>query len=143
VAPYRSPDYGGVVLTGRCECRAVAYEVEDEFVAAFNCHCSNCRAMTGAAFLPFGEIERGKLKVTTGGDLLLVKGDPDAYHEARCQACLSLLYWSPDGTRVRVPYGTLIDEPSLRPTAHQFVASKASWYEILDDLPQYKERPGS
>jgi hypothetical protein len=42
---------------------------------------------------------------------------------------------------VRVPYGTLVDEPSLKPTAHQFVGSKASWHEILDDLPQYDERP--
>ena len=128
------------MLRGRCECRAVAYEVEDAFVAALNCHCSNCRAMTGAAFLPFGEIGHGKLRVTVGGDLLLVKGDPDAHHEARCRECLSLLYWSPDGTRIRVPYGTLVDEPSLKPTAHQFVASKASWYEILDDLPQHEER---
>src|SRR3954464_9377330 len=116
----RCPDacvlfYSAVVLRGRCECNAVAYELEDAFVAALNCHCSNCRAMTGAMFLPFGEIERGKLRVTTGADLVMVKGDAAAYHEARCQACLSLLYWSPDGTRVRVPYGTLVDEPSLKP----------------------------
>jgi len=50
------------VLRGRCECNAVAYEVSDEFVAALNCHCSNCRASTGSAFLPFGEIARVKLE---------------------------------------------------------------------------------
>ena len=99
--------------------------------------------MTGSAFLPFGEIGPGKLTVTTGADVVMIKGDPDAHHEARCQRCLSLLYWSPDGTRVRVPYGTLVDAPSLRPTAHQFVGSKASWHEILDDLPQYDERPAT
>jgi hypothetical protein len=128
------------VLSGRCECRAVAYEVADEFVAAYNCHCSNCRAMTGAAYLPFGEIGLGKLRVTSGAALVMIKGDAGSYHEARCQECLSLLYWSPDGKRLRVPYGTLVDEPSLKPTAHQFVGSKASWHEILDDLPQYEER---
>lgn len=96
--------------------------------------------MTGAAFLPFGEVERDKLTVTKGADLVLIKGNPAAHHEARCQTCQSLLYWSPDGTRLRVPYGTLVDEPSLKPTAHQFVGSKASWYEILDELPQYDER---
>lgn len=35
------------MLRGRCWCNAIAYEVSDEFVAAFNCHCSNCRAATG------------------------------------------------------------------------------------------------
>jgi hypothetical protein len=40
-----------------------------------------------------------------------------------------------------VPYGTLIDEPALKPMYHQFVGSKAPWYEILDDLPQHDTRP--
>jgi hypothetical protein len=33
--------------------------------------------------------------------------------------------------------GTLAEEPSIRPTAHIFVGSKAAWYAITDDLPQY------
>jgi len=44
------------MLRGRCACKAVCYEVADEFVVAYNCYCSNCRAMTGSAFLPWGEI---------------------------------------------------------------------------------------
>jgi hypothetical protein len=35
--------------------------------------------------------------------------------------------------------GTLVDDPSIRPTAHIFVGSKASWFAITDDLPQYPE----
>ena len=108
-------------------------------MAAFNCHCSNCRAMTGSAFLPWGEIEREKLRVTEGADALLLLASG---REVRCRACLSLLYWSPsDGERVRVPYGTLVDTPTLKPTAHLFVASKAPWHEILDDLPRYDDHP--
>jgi hypothetical protein len=63
------------VLRGRCACNAVAYEVSDEFVVAFNCHCSNCRALTGAPFLPWGEIEPETMTVTKGADSLLVVGD--------------------------------------------------------------------
>jgi hypothetical protein len=130
------------MLRGRCACGAVAYEVADEFVTAFNCHCSNCRATTGSAFLPWGEIERDKLRLTKGAGSLMVLGDADGLHEVHCEACLSRLYWiSPDRAHVRVPYGTLVDEPSLKPTAHMFVGSKASWEEILDDLPQYDEYP--
>jgi len=132
------------VLRGRCACNAVAYAVSDEFVAAFNCHCSNCRAASGSAFLPWGEIEREKLRVTTGVDSLMMIGDADADHAMRCGACLSLLYWtSRDGTYVRVPYGSLVDEPALKPTAHMFVGSKAPWHEILDDLPQHAAYPWS
>ena len=98
--------------------------------------------MTGSVLLPWGEIGSDRLRVTKGADALLVIGDASESHEVRCQACLTLLYWSPSGgEHVRVPYGTLVDEPSLKPTAHMFVGSKARWYEILDDLPQYDEAP--
>ncbi|MGH3026304.1 MAG: GFA family protein [Gaiellaceae bacterium] len=113
----------------------------DEFVCAYNCHCSNCRAMTGSAFLPWGEIERDKLRVTKGADALLVEGDPSDAHAVRCGKCWALLYWIPRDGYVRVPYGTLLDEPALKPTAHMFVGSKAPWHEILDDLPQHDEYP--
>jgi len=116
--------------------------VADEFVVAFNCHCSNCRATTGSAFLPWGEIERGKLTVTKGAESLTAIGDPAVNHEVRCGACWSLLYWTVrDGGHIRVPYGALVDEPTLRPTAHMFVGSKAPWYQILDDLPQHDGYP--
>ena len=132
------------MLKGRCGCNAVAYEVEDEFVVAFNCHCSNCRATTGSAFLPWGEIEREKLRVTKGAGSLMVIGDADAIHAMRCGKCGSLLYWTVrDGTYVRVAYGSLVDEPALKPTAHMFVGSKAAWHEIRDDLPQHDEYPWS
>ena len=65
------------MLRGRCACNVVAFEVSDEFVVAYNCHCSNCRALTGSAFLPWGEIEREKLRVTKGAGSLLVIGNAD------------------------------------------------------------------
>jgi hypothetical protein len=35
----------------------------------------------------------------------------------------------------------LLDDPPARPALHCFVASKAPWFEITDDLPQYPEYP--
>jgi hypothetical protein len=136
------------VLKGRCGCRTVEYEVLDEFLVAYACHCSNCRATTGSAFLPWGEIEREKFKVTKGTTALTRLGEEGADHEMRCGVCRSLVYWTrtaPEGAcaYVRIPFGTLIDEPALKPMAHMFVGSKASWYEILDDLPQHDRYPWS
>jgi len=127
------------MLRGRCECNAIAYEVADEFRYALNCHCSNCRAATGSAFKPFGGIERDKLRVTKGEASLMIVGEPDANH-TRCSECGSLLYSVVrDGGWVHVAYGSLVDEPALKPTKHIFVASKAPWHEITDDLPQNAE----
>jgi len=129
------------VLRGRCACSAVTFEVADEFVVAYNCHCSNCRALTGSAFLPWGEIEPEKLTVTRGARSLVVVGDADGHHATRCGECFSLLSWTGYEGKIRVPYGTLVDGPALLPTAHMFVGSMAPWYEINDDLPRYDESP--
>jgi hypothetical protein len=126
-------------LAGECECGAVRYLVADAFLYAANCHCSRCRAATGSAFKPFAGIERDKLEVTEGADSLAVYGDDDL-NNTRCGTCGSLLYSVVrDGQYVHVALGSLVDTPSIRPTEHIFVGSKAPWFEITDDLPQSEE----
>lgn len=127
-------------LDGMCLCGAVRYVVQDEFLYAMNCHCAKCRRATGSAFKPFGGIERHKLRVTHGEDDLLIYGDAQAAHDVHCRKCGSLLYSVVrEGAFVHVTFGTLVDAPSLHPTAHIFVASKAPWYSITDRLPQHEE----
>ena len=128
----------GRMLAGECYCGAVHYEVADEFLYAANCHCSNCRRTTGSAFKPFAGIVRARLAVTKGADALLIVGD-DSGNDTHCRACGSLLYSVVrDGAFVHVAMGTLIDDPAIRPTSHIFVGSKAPWFTITDDLPQYE-----
>jgi hypothetical protein len=126
-------------LNGKCLCGEVRYAVADQFAYAANCHCSNCRRATGSAFKPFAGIEREKFSVVAGADRLMIHGDATG-HDARCAACGSLLYsLVRDGSFVHIAMGTLVDEPGIRPTKHIFVCSKAPWYTITDDLPQYDE----
>jgi hypothetical protein len=66
-------------------------------------------------------------------------GEPDENH-TRCLTCGSLLFSVVrNGEYVHVAMGSLVDAPSIRPTAHIFVGSKAPWFEITDDLPQHDE----
>ncbi len=128
-------------LVGKCFCGTVQYAVADEFRYAMNCHCSNCRRTTGSAFKPFAGIEREKLAVTQGGDKLMIYGD-DKANNTHCRHCGSLLYSVVrGGAFVHVAMGTLVDAPSIRPSRHIFVGSKAPWFNITDDLPQYDEFP--
>jgi hypothetical protein len=128
------------LLAGRCLCGAVQYAVKDEFVYALNCHCSNCRRATGSAFKPFAGIERNKLGTTQGQDDLLIFGDENAAHDVHCKICGSLLFSVVrEGEFAHVTLGTLSDTPTIRPTAHIFVGSKAPWYSITDELPQHDE----
>jgi hypothetical protein len=127
------------MLTGKCRCGAVRYEVSDAFLYAANCHCSECRAATGSAFKAFAGIEREKLTITQGVDDLAVFGE-EALNDTRCRACGSFLFSVVrGGAFVHVALGSLVDAPTIRPTAHIFVGSKAPWFEITDELPQFDE----
>ena len=125
-------------LGGQCTCGAVEYAVADEFLYAGNCHCAKCRRATGAAFKSFAGIEREKLRLVRGADGLMVVGETDGTHDLRCNACGGLLYSVVrEGAFVHVAMGSLVDEPTIRPSQHIFVGSKAPWFTITDDLPQY------
>jgi hypothetical protein len=130
---------GKRVLAGMCRCGAVRYEVSDAFLYAANCHCSGCRAATGSAFKAFAGIEREKLTITQGLDDIAVFGEEDL-NDTRCRACGSFLFSVVrDGAFVHVAMGSLVEAPTIRPTEHIFVGSKAAWFEITDDLPQFDE----
>ena len=127
------------MLAGKCGCGAVRYEVSDAFRYAMNCHCSECRAATGSAFKAFAGIEREKLTITAGLSDIAVFGDEDL-NDTRCVTCGSFLFSVVrDGAFVHVSMGSLVDAPTIRPTKHIFVGSKAAWFEITDDLPQFDE----
>jgi hypothetical protein len=132
-------DAGDGWLAGACGCGASRYRVADAFLYAANCHCSRCRAATGSAFKPFAGIEREKLEITDGLDGLLVFGSEDL-NDTRCGVCGSLLFSVVrEGAYVHVAMGSLVDAPGTRPAGHIYVGSKAPWFEITDDLPQFEE----
>lgn len=126
------------ILKGQCLCRAVTYEVADVFAYAMNCHCSDCRRATGSAFKPIAGIDIESVRIVAGNRHLMRYGG-GAAHDLHCDICGSLLYSVVrDGAFAHVALGTLVDPPSIRPTAHIFVGSKAEWFEITDDLPQHQ-----
>jgi hypothetical protein len=130
-------------LNGRCLCGAVVFQVADAFEYAMNCHCSQCRRATGSAFKPLAGIRRAHLAITHGADAIFTYGDAAAAHDVHCQHCGSLLFSVVrDGAYVHVAMGTLVDAPSIRPSMHIFVDSKAPWHDITDDLPQHARFPG-
>jgi hypothetical protein len=124
-------------LAGSCLCGTVRYTVADAFDYAVYCHCSQCRRATGSAFKPLAGIRRERLHLNAGEVMIFGEGID---HNVHCPRCGSLLYSVVrDGAWVHVAMGTLIDAPSIRPSKHIFVGSKAPWHTITDDLPQAEE----
>ena len=133
-------------LKGSCLCGAVRYELGAAPVWAHACHCSRCRKATGSAFASNLFVPLDALRFTQGEAHLRAFQPPDAerFVHRFCAICASPLpSLNPARGNVVVPMGSLDDDPGLSPQAHIWVASRADWDAISDDLPQHPEALGS
>lgn len=130
-------------IKGSCLCGAICYEVEGELTQAGSCHCSMCRKSHGAAFGTYAAVPEGGFSWTRGEDLVRVYESSPQGGRAFCRRCGSTLGAVEKGVLRWITLGTVDGDPGIRPQAHIFVASKASWDDINDDLPQFDEYPPS
>ncbi|HJL60761.1 MAG TPA: GFA family protein [Pseudomonadales bacterium] len=131
------------MITGRCECAKVRYEVDCELKDFCHCHCSICRRLHGAAFASWGGIARDKFSYISGEDSVKRYAFSENSDSIFCTHCGSrlLVDCKPETHMLYLALGTADGDLACPPGFHQFVGSKARWHEIHDDLPQYDEWP--
>jgi hypothetical protein len=117
------------------------YEVDGLLTDVSNCHCSMCRRFHGAAFATYAKVGAGHFRWLSGQDLLTVYETSPGIGWAFCRICGSSLGVPMDGQLREITLGSLDTDPGVRPTEHMFVASKATWFEITDKLPQHDAWP--
>lgn len=132
-------------LRGRCLCEAVSYEINGDLGPIFNCHCSKCRRWHGAAFRTRASIDVSQFKWLSGEDNLSTYNSSENVTKYFCRTCGSPLIstYHDRPSVLGIPLGGLEGDITGKPEAHIFTASKASWYEVSDQLPQYEGWPGS
>jgi len=124
-------------LQGGCYCGAVRYEVEGTLGPLINCHCRFCRRAHAAAFVTVTPLPSERFRWTGGEDALREyrSGGGWRFFCERCGGRLINRPASSDGLTMLL-VATLDVEPEVAPSLHINVASKAPWYEILDDKPK-------
>jgi hypothetical protein len=129
--------------SGSCLCGAVRFEVTGEFERFYLCHCEYCRKDTGSAHAANLFSSQAKLQWLCGEDKVRVFNLPSTRHtRCFCAVCGSALPGvQMDGRLVVVPAGSLDGDVSLKPDAHIFVSSRASWDEGLDGIPRLDRLP--
>jgi hypothetical protein len=128
---------------GSCLCGGVAYEIDGEIGPIVYCHCSMCRRWHGTAFRTRAAVRKRDFRFVRGEELISeYRSSPDTLKRF-CRVCGSPLVnsWDPDPEHYGLALGTLATDPGRRPACHVFVGSKAPWYEITDELPQFAEFP--
>ena len=130
--------------TGGCLCGAVRYALARAPTDVWFCHCGQCRKAQGSAFVASVPVPRSDFTLLQGGASL--KAFRSSAHKRRwfCGDCGSPLYSEVDGGEtLRLRAGSLDEPTTLRPAGHIFVADKAPWEALHDDLPKFAARePG-
>jgi hypothetical protein len=126
------------MVRGSCFCGGIAIEIE-RVALMRHCHCSSCRKETGSAFGTLAVVEPQHFRFARGEELIQYYRYPPDGVRAFCRVCgskapLRLL----GDTIVAVPAGLLDDDPGVRPVLHQFVGSRACWWDIGDALPRFE-----
>lgn len=132
------------IAEGSCLCGKVAYEMTGPAQRMMNCHCSRCRRGRSAAHATNVMYKMEDFRFTRGEDLVQGYHVPGAkyFKNCFCGECGSAVARvSTERGFVVVPAGSLDTDPHIQPLAHIFVGSKANWFEITDDVPQYAEMP--
>jgi hypothetical protein len=138
-------------VRGSCLCGGVKFEITGPLSNPLNCHCSQCRKQHGAAFRSRIRVLQSDFRWIQGEELVqFYESSPD-FRRGFCSRCGSPILNQPGpnsrnarihqqaAPELGIPLAILDGEPPVRPQCHVFVGSKAPWYEITDDLPQYEE----
>lgn len=126
---------------GSCLCGRTRFEVDTFAPNTGNCHCSMCRKFHGAAFATIAEAHRSHFRWTAGEEYLKAYTADNGTTRRFCSNCgSSLTFASPlaDPDLVEIALGCFDGEVPVKPDAHIYVGSGASWARPDDDLPQYE-----
>lgn len=129
-----------MAVQGGCLCGAVRYQIDGQLFDVENCHCSMCRRFHGAAFSTYAKFNPEDFRWLQGESKVVVYRSSPGQGWAFCRTCGSSLGLPGGDKLIEITLGTVDGDPGVRPERHTFVGSKASWYEILDPLPQHDRR---
>lgn len=137
------------MITGQCLCGGVQYQISGDLpswdgniaLPAY-CHCKMCQRATGSAFWVSTMVPTSQFSLKAGQDLITRYESSSSVFRSFCNVCGSSLFFEANAepNQLYVSLGTM-DHCDMKPQTHIFVADKASWYEINDDLPKFEAYP--
>ncbi len=105
-----------------------------------HCHCSRCRKAHGAAFGTYVAVAADQFRFLDARHVTRWESSPGFFRNF-CGRCGSVVPGDPVEGTVYIAAGNFEDDPDCRPLMHIFVASKAPWFDIADDLPRFDAYP--
>ncbi|MFM8530378.1 MAG: GFA family protein [Ilumatobacteraceae bacterium] len=123
------------MLTGRCLCESVTFELAGDLIATAVCHCDRCQRQSGGAFSVNLVAHESQLKVNGELGCFEERGErnDDVYVRRKfCAKCgspiVSELSKSPG--IIAVQAGVLDDKSAVNPTVEVWCVAKQPWVNL-------------
>ena len=130
-----------MVINGSCLCQSVRYEMSNaDFYPVSNCHCVNCRKVSGVAYGTYVAVKQADFRWLEGEELVTKYESSPKTWRCFCSRCGSPLAAFDDEDIRCITLGSVDGDIGMKPEFHIYVSDKAPWFEISDELPQYELR---
>lgn len=120
----------------QCRCGAIGLKIAGEPVVQLFCHCEDCQAAHGAAYVPAAIYPKAAVEVTRGKPAAMVVKTTE---RMRCPACGAYLFAELEGVGMRSVSGYLLPKGEFRPQFH--VQCERAVLPVVDNLPHYAGFP--
>ena len=127
-------------MRGSCLCGDTVWEASGTGELVHHCHCSMCRKFHGTPFSTFGGFDEAGFRFVSRGSVRRYESSRGNFRTF-CGRCGSAVPGEAFRGLVFAAFGGFEGDPGGRPVAHIFVASKAPWHEIADELPRFDGYP--
>ncbi|WP_288588240.1 GFA family protein [uncultured Methylobacterium sp.] len=124
-------------IAGGCRCGAVRYAADGEPWNRTVCHCTDCRAATGAPMVGWLTVRRDACRFTAGPPAWS-RSSPRA-ERAFCPSCGTPLAYRADALpdEIDLTLASLDDPERYPPRDHVWVSRRLSWVAPPEGLPAY------
>ncbi len=128
---------------GSCLCGAISFLVEGELREPDACHCLQCRKSSGHYYVST-DVPRSSLDIE-GEESITWYNQSEKIRRGFCSKCGTPLFYDPIDKEkhnwIGISMGSFNDQTNTKLGIHIFVEEKGDYYEIKDDLLQYKRTP--
>jgi len=131
-------------LSGQCLCGDVKFSADGDIMMQGNCHCTDCRQSSGAAFATLVFMKQDEITVT--GDLKTFDHVVDSGNTLTkhfCPKCGSQMF---TGNQARantlgIRAGTLDDHSAVKPQFNVYASSKMDCIQLDPSIPAFDKMP--
>ncbi len=132
-------------LSGRCLCGAIAFSGDADIKMMANCHCSDCRAATGAAYGTLVFVDPSEIAITGQPKVFKHVADSGSAMEKHfCPNCGSQMFGRnsnrPNVMSIRA--GVLDQKDAVKPAANVYMDSRLPSTPIDPALKAFPKMPG-